>query len=162
MNTALQLVHEVEAAGGTIAVAGDKLKLAAPAPLPPRVLPKRGPVKGPVHNPQQQTCAYINRDRRGKLVAMKHNLFKAAVVIMVLSMPIPAFAHSQENGQDPREMIEGAAEMMLQALELMLNAIPQYEAPEVLENGDIIIRRKPQKRKQPSPEKDTTVDRDKT
>ncbi len=93
---------------------------------------------------------------------MNRNLFKAVVVIMVLSMPIPAFAQSQGNDQDPREMIEGAAEMMLQALELMLNAIPQYEAPEVLENGDIIIRRKPQKREQPSPEKGTTVDRDKT
>ena len=38
MNTALQLVHEVEAAGGTIAVAGDKLKLAAPAPLPENLM----------------------------------------------------------------------------------------------------------------------------
>ena len=104
----------------------------------------------------------MNRDRGGKVVSMKHNLFKAAVVIMALSMPIPAFAQSKENDQDPREMIEGAAEMMLQALELMLNAIPQYEAPEVLENGDIIMRRKPQKREQPSPEKGTAVDRDKT
>ena len=31
---------------------------------------------------------------------------------------------------------------MLRAIELMIEMIPQYEVPEVLENGDIIIRRK--------------------
>jgi len=95
-------------------------------------------------------------------VVMKRNPFKVVVVIIALSMPIPAFAQSQGNDKDPREMIEGAVEMMIQALELMLNTIPQYEPPEVLENGDIIIRRKPRKQEQPPPEKDTTVDRDKT
>jgi len=45
-------------------------------------------------------------------------------------------------GETPREMMETGARMILQAIELMLKAIPQYEAPEVLENGDIIIRRK--------------------
>jgi len=34
INTVLQLVHEVEAAGGRIAVNGDRLKLSAPGPLP--------------------------------------------------------------------------------------------------------------------------------
>ena len=32
--------------------------------------------------------------------------------------------------------------MIFEALDLVLKAIPQYEAPEILENGDIIIRRK--------------------
>ena len=36
---------------------------------------------------------------------------------------------------------EGAQKLML-ALELMLQAIPQYALPEILDNGDIIIRRK--------------------
>ena len=31
--------------------------------------------------------------------------------------------------------------MILNALSLILKSIPQYKAPEVLENGDIIIRR---------------------
>ena len=31
--------------------------------------------------------------------------------------------------------------MVLGALELILKTIPQYSAPEVLQNGDIIIRR---------------------
>ena len=41
-------------------------------------------------------------------------------------------------------MIEEGVKMVLGALELMLKAIPQYEALEALEalqNGDIIIRR---------------------
>ena len=31
--------------------------------------------------------------------------------------------------------------MILDALELFIQNIPQYEAPEILDNGDIIIRR---------------------
>jgi hypothetical protein len=31
---------------------------------------------------------------------------------------------------------------MVRALELMIQSIPQYEKPEINENGDIIIRRK--------------------
>jgi hypothetical protein len=42
-------------------------------------------------------------------------------------------------------MLEGGMKMMLQALDLMISAIPQYAAPEVLPNGDIIIRRLPSK-----------------
>ena len=33
-------------------------------------------------------------------------------------------------------------ERMLRAIELMIEMVPQYEMPEVNENGDIIIRRK--------------------
>ena len=32
--------------------------------------------------------------------------------------------------------------MTFDALDLVLKAIPQYEAPEILKNGDILIRRK--------------------
>jgi len=97
------------------------------------------------------------------MVGMKRNLFRSIAVAVLLAMPVSALAQSpNENKQDPRELLEGATKMMLQALELMLNAIPQYEAPEVLENGDIIIRRKPQKREQPPSDNDSKVDQDKT
>jgi hypothetical protein len=36
-----------------------------------------------------------------------------------------------------------AAEKLLQAFGLLIDSLPQYEAPELLPNGDIIIRRKP-------------------
>ena len=38
-------------------------------------------------------------------------------------------------------MIEDGMKMILNALSLILKSIPQYKTPEVLENGDIIIRR---------------------
>lgn len=42
----------------------------------------------------------------------------------------------------PSEMAREGLEQMLRALRLLVQSIPQYELPEVLENGDIIIRRK--------------------
>ncbi len=57
---------------------------------------------------------------------------------------------------DLRDQAEQAfkegAEKIMRALELMLHAVPQYEMPEVLENGDIIIRRRnPDHSKHPRP-----------
>jgi len=46
-------------------------------------------------------------------------------------------------------MIEDGMKMILNALQLILKSIPQYKAPEVLENGDIIIRRVPSGEKKP-------------
>ena len=47
------------------------------------------------------------------------------------------------------DMARGAIEQLMRALELMIDSIPQYEMPEIEENGDIIIRRK---RRTPRPE----------
>jgi hypothetical protein len=47
------------------------------------------------------------------------------------------------------DMAREAIEQLMRALELMLDSIPQYEMPEIEENGDIIIRRK---RRTPDPE----------
>ena len=81
---------------------------------------------------------------------MNRSLFGAIAVVLMLLLPTPASAQSQGDDQkDPRELLEGGARMMLQALELFINTIPQYEKPEVLENGDIIIRRKPKDPDQP-------------
>jgi hypothetical protein len=40
------------------------------------------------------------------------------------------------------DMAREAIEQLMRALELMLDTIPQYELPQIMENGDIIIRRK--------------------
>ncbi len=40
------------------------------------------------------------------------------------------------------DMARGAIEQLMRALELMIDSIPQYEMPEIEDNGDIIIRRK--------------------
>ena len=47
------------------------------------------------------------------------------------------------------DMAREAIEQLMRALELMIQSIPQYEMPEIEENGDIIIRRK---RRTPDPE----------
>ncbi len=45
-------------------------------------------------------------------------------------------------GAEARELARESIEKLLRAMELMLDSIPQYEAPEITEEGDIIIRRK--------------------
>lgn len=67
-------------------------------------------------------------------------VFAAAIA---LSAPVPASAgHKPGEMHDRAEeaLREGAAKIM-EALQLLLRSIPQYGAPEMLENGDIIIRR---------------------
>ena len=53
-----------------------------------------------------------------------------------------AAQHGEPNGAE--EMAREAIEQLMRALELMIESIPQYEMPEINEDGDIIIRRKHQ------------------
>ena len=68
----------------------------------------------------------------------------------------PALAADEE--EVPKELAREGMERMLRAIELMIEMIPQYEMPEVLENGDIIIRRKnpPENGDEEEPEMDET------
>ena len=62
---------------------------------------------------------------------------------MALSAPA-ALAEDEaapETEQNPAVLAEEAAEKLMLALELMLMAIPQYAMPEIMDNGDIVIRR---------------------
>ncbi len=54
----------------------------------------------------------------------------------------------------PEKMIEDGIKMIFNALELFIQKMPNYEKPEILENGDIIIRRvKPDQSKPSEDEK---------
>lgn len=44
--------------------------------------------------------------------------------------------------ESPSQLARESLEQMMRAMRLLVESIPQYELPEVLENGDIIIRRK--------------------
>ena len=70
---------------------------------------------------------------------------KAVVCSVVLSAGLaltPAMAQDQQQSLDEAErMAMDAIARMMDALGLFIDSIPQYEAPEVLPNGDIIIRR---------------------
>ncbi len=62
----------------------------------------------------------------------------AALLLAALFVTAPASAQEKR----PEELALEGINKVLQALNLFMDSIPQYEAPEVLENGDIIIRRK--------------------
>lgn len=88
------------------------------------------------------------------------SFIRATLLAAALAAPAPAVLADGRSGEESaRRLAEEAqqaameaANKILSALNLMIGAIPMYEAPEVLENGDIIIRRKrdetapPQKR----------------
>lgn len=69
------------------------------------------------------------------------------VGLCLAAVPLAAGAAEPE-GPDappqraPEDLAREGLESMLRALRLLVDSIPQYELPEVLENGDIIIRRK--------------------
>ncbi len=52
-----------------------------------------------------------------------------------------AASQTQEREQAEQMALE-AMEQLMRALELFIQSIPQYEAPEITDDGDIIIRRK--------------------
>ena len=62
--------------------------------------------------------------------------------------PGPALADAPSDRGRAEEMAREAIEQLLRALELMIESIPQYELPEVNEDGDIIIRRKRRKERE--------------
>jgi hypothetical protein len=59
--------------------------------------------------------------------------------------------------ESPGALAREGLEQMMQALRLLVESIPQYELPEVLENGDIIIRRKRPEPESEDPEFDETA-----
>ena len=72
-------------------------------------------------------------------------LFTSVCVASTLALSAaPALADDDQDKADEQkamELAEEAAQKLVLALELMIQAIPQYAMPEVLDNGDIIIRR---------------------
>lgn len=57
--------------------------------------------------------------------------------------------------EPPADTIERGAQMVLDGLRAFFSSIPQYETPEVLPNGDIIIRRvNPKSEQQDKPDGD--------
>lgn len=66
-----------------------------------------------------------------------------AVAATLVAAP-PAWTQANdEPAPDPEALIEEGVRNFLSAIELMLMAIPRYAPPEVLPNGDILIRRLP-------------------
>ena len=60
---------------------------------------------------------------------------------LALAVAQPAAATEPETGS-PGETAREGIELLVKALEELIQSIPQYEAPVILDNGDILIRRK--------------------
>ncbi len=82
----------------------------------------------------------------------------AILALTVAMLSAPALAQTERRPapepDDPVAMAEQAAQQLLQALRLFLGSIPTYELPEMLDNGDIIIRRKQPGADKPAPDAD--------
>ena len=99
---------------------------------------------------------------------MRQTFLAAVVLPLLLAVPLPTGAQEPSDETAPGEpgpsepapgelAREGVARL-LQALEVFIEMIPQYEMPELNENGDIIIRRKRDRGEEPAaePEDDQT------
>lgn len=63
------------------------------------------------------------------------------LVAGALLVAAPTQAIAQDVGDAEKVAREGV-ERLMRALDLLMGSIPQFEAPEINEDGDIIIRRK--------------------
>lgn len=68
---------------------------------------------------------------------MKKFLAPTAVALCIGLAGTPALAQEKA----PEELAREGLAKLLSALDLFIGSIPQYETPEILPNGDIIIRR---------------------
>ena len=65
------------------------------------------------------------------------------IAISLLTAPIAAVSADslQDNAAEAEQLANEALAKMMKALDLLIMTVPRYAAPEVLPNGDIIIRR---------------------
>ncbi len=78
---------------------------------------------------------------------MRHTLTAAILALSLAGST--AFAADKPT---PEQLLEDGASKILSAIQLLLLAIPQYEAPVILDNGDILIRRVHREPEATSPE----------
>jgi len=82
-----------------------------------------------------------------------------AVVASTMALAAPARADDDrapsigESLEEAEDMARESVEKLIGALKKLMYAIPQYKSPEILDNGDIIIRRVPRRGdRKPRPE----------
>ena len=68
--------------------------------------------------------------------------YMAAALALMLLGAEPAAGDDSSEQEQAEELAREAMEQFMRALKMFMQSIPQYELPEINENGDIIIRRK--------------------
>lgn len=72
-----------------------------------------------------------------------HRFLSRVALAVSLGLAVPAAADEPPPPEDnPELLFEQSLETFMRALDALIRAIPQYEMPEITEDGDIIIRRK--------------------
>jgi len=90
----------------------------------------------------------------GPMIKLGSQIVGAAIALLIATAPV----HAQEAEPDgtlqerTEKALREGVETMMDALKNMLESIPLYEAPEELDNGDIIIRRKKPDEQQTTPD----------
>jgi hypothetical protein len=77
-----------------------------------------------------------------------------------LALATPAVADEPPADEGPGELARDGIQRLMQALEAFIDMIPQYEMPEINENGDIIIRRKREASPAPQDEEEEPIQTD--
>ncbi|MEX0923445.1 MAG: hypothetical protein WDZ84_11775 [Rhodovibrionaceae bacterium] len=72
---------------------------------------------------------------------MRSVILAGAAAVFLLSPAGSALGEDKTPERDFEEQARQGLESLMLALESFIQAIPQYEMPEILDNGDIIIRR---------------------
>lgn len=95
---------------------------------------------------------------------MRIILILPLVLGLVAYAPGTAVVAQERDQESPGELARQGLESLLRALDAFVDIIPQYEAPELTEDGDIIIRRKPRPDRPPqrSPRQDPEIDETRT
>lgn len=84
-------------------------------------------------------------------------MLRAAFLVVLLALASPAVAQTpapRDGAKEAEEMAREALDKLMRAMSALVKSIPQYEMPETLPNGDIIIRRKRPDDNKPSPKKE--------
>ena len=81
-------------------------------------------------------------------------ILTVATLVLTLATPVQAAedgpaAEAEKLAREMEQAAREAAKELMGVLTLFIGRIPQYEAPEILDNGDIIIRRKQPKTAEP-------------
>jgi hypothetical protein len=97
---------------------------------------------------------------RGPIAAAILAAFVTANPVTVSANDLRRIDSAEDSLKEAEKLAKEAAERLMMTLQMLLEYVPQYEMPEVLDNGDIIIRRK-QPGKSPE-QKEPDVDHTKT
>ena len=84
---------------------------------------------------------------------VRTNALVAVALAFTLGIALPVTPATAESDLPERaeQALRESLQKFMRTLEWMIRAFPQYDVPEILDNGDIIIRRKPRRDDNPVP-----------